>query len=833
MADRFDDFKDRQQLIANKQETVETVVTGAGTQGGMKTIASEQETSFFTVSAQSIKEVIHLVGKARDIAEQLTKNQTQNGSEISPSQVEKIHLAPWEYHVETNLFEFDDEFYAIYGTNVAREGRFMVPQVYAREFVHPDDVWIVEASLARGLSCTERYLSGQLEHRITRRDGIVRTIVVQSTVIRDAAGKIIKWFGANQDITEQKTMEEALRASREKLSIAVELARLGPWEFNPETKLFEFNDEFYAIYGTSVAQEGRFMTVDVYAREFMHPDDVWMLAAERDKAILSTEQHYLSRVEHRIIRRDGEVRSISVRGTIIKDAAGKILKWYGANQDITEYKALEESLRASREKLSLAVELARLGPWEFNLETNLFEFDDEFYAIYGTNAAREGRFMAPDVYIREFVHPDDAWLVETEILKGNASTESYHFCEIEHRIIRRDGEVRTIMARGHNIRDKDGNMIRCYGVNQDITELIQAEQSLRESEERLLATLNTLPDMLLRINAEGVLLDCRIPCQYSCYLLGIADRYNTISDILPVPLTQLIKEMVNLSMNTGKTGLNEYVGQINGIECFLQIRTAPVNRKEALVIIQDQTELYKAKKEFRRLDSLDLIGKMAANIGHEVRNPLTTVRGYLQYLSCKEQFKVHAEMFGLMIGELDRTNAIISEFLSLSKNKVVRLEPKNLNTIIRAIYPLLDIDALADNKSIILKLDDTIPHINLDESEIRQLIINFVRNGLEAMTDKGVLIIRTWHYDQYVLLVIKDNGSGIPDSVIEQIGTPFVTTKENGTGLGLSVCYSIAARHQANIDFTTDKNGTEFTVYFKLPEIEGEENLRPRTMPCL
>jgi len=659
---------------------------------------------------------------------------------------------------------------------------------------------------------TTRGDSSEIDVQLIRPTGEQRTALVCMRAQREANSEVAYTVGRVQDIAERTTMGLALQTSGENLSMAAKLAHLGPWEYNLETNLFEFGDEFYAIYGTNVAREGRFMAADVYAREFVHPDDAWIVDLEISKALLLTERYYSAQLEHRIIRRDGEVRIIMVRGNVIKDAAGKIVKYYGVNQDITEQKAMEENLRASREKLSLAAELARLGPWEYNLETKLFEFGDEFYAIYGTDVAREGRFMATDVYVKEFVHPDDLGVFEAEKQKARLSSGQPY--QLEHRIIRRDGEVRTIVVRVRVIRDAAGKIIKYYGANQDITERTQAEQALRESEERHNAILNALPDMLFRINPAGILLDYRIPDQYWRYLVKTTAKYSTIYDILPLPLAQRVKEMVISSVNLGKTKLAEYADPINGIVCSLQMRTAAINKKEVLVIIQDQTKLYRARRELQRLDSLDLIGKMAAGIGHEVRNPLTTVRGYLQFLSGKEQFKNHAEMFDIMIDELDRSNAIITEFLALSKNKAVKLEPKNLNSIITAIYPLLEVDAIAENKSICLELDDNIPPINVDESEIRQLIINFVRNGLEAMTGKGKLTIKTGRDDRHVMLVVRDNGTGIPESIMEQIGTPFVTTKDHGTGLGLSVCYSIAARHQATIELKTDKDGTEFTVRF-------------------
>jgi PAS domain S-box-containing protein len=105
------------------------------------------------------------------------------------------------------------------------------------------------------------------------------------------------------------------------------------------------------------------MARDVYVREFVHPEDTRFVAAEVAKALTIPERCYFVQFEHRIIRRDGEVRTIVVRINVLKDATGKIVKWFGANQDITERKAMEEDLRNSREILSLAAELAHFGPW--------------------------------------------------------------------------------------------------------------------------------------------------------------------------------------------------------------------------------------------------------------------------------------------------------------------------------------------------------------------------------------------------------------------------------------------------------------------------------------
>ncbi|MGI6091840.1 MAG: ATP-binding protein [Negativicutes bacterium] len=232
-------------------------------------------------------------------------------------------------------------------------------------------------------------------------------------------------------------------------------------------------------------------------------------------------------------------------------------------------------------------------------------------------------------------------------------------------------------------------------------------------------------------------------------------------------------------------------------------------------IIRDVTARKNLEQSVSRLDRMNIIGKMAANVAHEIRNPLTTVRGYLQMMANKKDFDSYKDRFELMIDELDRTNLIIREYLSLAKDKLVELQKKDLNTIINSLLPLLEADAIASSSRIKREFGD-IPLLYLDENEIRQLLLNLVRNGLEAMPQGGDLHISTYHIDNEVVLAIRDQGGGIPAHILDNLGTPFQTTKENGTGLGLPVCYRIASRHNATIAVDTNKSGTTFFVRFNI-----------------
>lgn len=226
----------------------------------------------------------------------------------------------------------------------------------------------------------------------------------------------------------------------------------------------------------------------------------------------------------------------------------------------------------------------------------------------------------------------------------------------------------------------------------------------------------------------------------------------------------------------------------------------------------DVTEKKALQADVARLDRLNLIGEMAASLSHEIRNPLTTVRGYLQMIGQKDA--KYAKQFQMMIDELDRANGIITEFLSLAKNRLVERSKQDLNYIIHSIRPLIEADAMLQGKSIVLELAEGLPFCLLDAKEVRQLVLNLVRNGFEAIQPGKAVYIRTYTADNKVILSVRDEGPGIPEHIFANLGMPFNTSKENGTGLGLPVCYRIVERHEASMDVHTGQEGTEFSVRF-------------------
>ena len=240
------------------------------------------------------------------------------------------------------------------------------------------------------------------------------------------------------------------------------------------------------------------------------------------------------------------------------------------------------------------------------------------------------------------------------------------------------------------------------------------------------------------------------------------------------------------------------------------------NRVAVEGIIRDITMRKNLEQMTALFDRMNMVGSMAATVAHEIRNPMTTVRGYLQVLARKEKYQADAEKFVLMIEEIDRANAIIREYLSLSREKLVNLKKCSLNRLIESLFPL--IQANATSAKVYARLDlAELPELLLDENEIRQLLLNLARNAIEAMPSGGALTVRTGREDGQVVLAVSDEGTGLPPAILDTLGTPFITTKDTGTGLGLPICYQIAHRHNAQIKIATGHEGTTFFIYFNLP----------------
>jgi two-component system, sporulation sensor kinase E len=440
--------------------------------------------------------------------------------------------------------------------------------------------------------------------------------------------------------------------------------------------------------------------------------------------------------------------------------------------------------------------------------------------------------VAPSVML--FSHGKELLIEEMPIQRATWKGEDVVGQEIE--FIWDDGTSKIARWNATPLRDDSGSIRGCFATMEEITDLVHITRELKKyqtqlkelveerttqlkaSEERFAKVFFSSPHAMSinrkfdfcylevnnqwlknsKLNRDEVIgkkpLELGIPEEDYQYFIKLLNENGSVMNME----SSLIKE----KSIAGTILLSAEPIVLNGEECIL-------------FASNDITESKRIQTEMSRLDRLNLIGQMAAGIGHEIRNPMTVIRGYLQLMGSKPKYEADHFMIESMIDELDRANSIITEFLTLARNKPTELRNENINNLLHKLYPLIEADAYTQNKRVVLHLQE-LPNILLDTKDISQLVLNLCRNGLEAMDSGGALTIWTYYKDEQVILVIEDEGSGISGDNLDKLGTPFFTTKDYGTGLGLATSYSIAERHNSKISIETGSSGTKFLVSFPI-----------------
>ena len=232
-----------------------------------------------------------------------------------------------------------------------------------------------------------------------------------------------------------------------------------------------------------------------------------------------------------------------------------------------------------------------------------------------------------------------------------------------------------------------------------------------------------------------------------------------------------------------------------------------------LAIRNDITEKKKSEEMLHRQDKLAAVGQLAAGVAHEIRNPLTSMKGYAEFLQLDETEPQRQEFIEIILDEIDRVNNIVEEFMVLAKPKAVELEEQNIIPIVQNVVSMLKFEARKKNVKLDFDATEEIIQIECDENRLKQVFLNFIKNGIEAMPDGGDLKVRTEIQDDNVVISIKDTGVGIPPEILKKIGEPFYTTKKNGNGLGLMVSFKIIESHNGKVYIESEQNkGTTFKI---------------------
>lgn len=372
--------------------------------------------------------------------------------------------------------------------------------------------------------------------------------------------------------------------------------------------------------------------------------------------------------------------------------------------------------------------------------------------------------------------------------------------------------------------EEDHRFARSYAMIKALYDKKKAELLLEESELRYKSLFEHNPDPICSLNLNGLITSVN-PAIFKVTGYENMDLLHKTIDLLVAPehyplwLERFADTINGLTPHYEITFLRK-----DGQPVEFSVLNFPIFVGKQIagvyMIGQDISDRKRAEEMIIRSEKLSAVGQMAAGVAHEIRNPLTSLKGFVQLM----QTKVNGfdEYFNIMKEELDRINFIVSEFLVIAKPQSVRFQPKNALTILKNTIMLLNSQAMIKKVNIITHADPDLPDIKCDENQIKQVFINILNNSIEAMSEGGTISIRleTSEDGRCLIMSFSDQGCGIPEDRIPKLGEPFYTTKEKGTGLGLMVTFKIIENH-----------GGESKIYSQLGKGTTVEISMPAVMP--
>lgn len=337
-------------------------------------------------------------------------------------------------------------------------------------------------------------------------------------------------------------------------------------------------------------------------------------------------------------------------------------------------------------------------------------------------------------------------------------------------------------------------------------ERIFQQQILYEENELKIFLINRMGKNILALNPER-------PLYEQLQQLTIHDK----NEAFPFPVyLQRLQQKCGPYIVHLQTGDNRTVG----IELYhLPNIVSGLN----LTVFRDITERLAMEDNLRKSEMFHVLGELAAGVAHEIRNPMTSLKGFIQLLEASVEG--YTMYFKIILSELDRIESIVNEFLVLAKPQAIQYQYYNVIKIMKDTIDLLSAQAALENVRIHTFFSEETMNIFCEPNQIKQVFINIVKNAIEVMAGGGNIMIRISQEPDtpFVKVSIRDEGEGIPEERLEKLGQPFYTSKERGTGLGLMVSYKIVKEHGGKIVVDSKVGqGTVFHIYLPTQELDQE-----------
>ncbi|USG65087.1 PAS domain S-box protein [Brevibacillus ruminantium] len=493
----------------------------------------------------------------------------------------------------------------------------------------------------------------------------------------------------------------------------------------------------------------------------------------------------------------------------------EIIGIYGIAKDITKHKQIEEDLKSTKEQLELYLKNTVDSIVVLDLHFKVIKVNRAFERMFGWT---EQEVIGGDLpTIPDYLHDEFSRLQQEIVI-------SRHVTSYETVRQRRDGSLLDVNTFVSPLSDTEGNVIAFVAILRDITERKRMEEALKEKEKQLRTLINAMPDSVCFKDGEGRWVEANDCCLRTFQLENTpfqGKRDSELAAIAPFFSTALLlcEESDNKVWEKGSTvRLEEIIPQPDG-ECkVFDVSKVPLfnsdgRRKGIVVISRDITELKRTEELLRKSDKLSVVGRLAAGVAHEIRNPLTSIRGFIQFI---KEGNYKEEYFHMVLSELDRIQSVVNEFLVLAKPQATNFQPRELTALLNQVVELLKTEAIMNDVQIEVEFERTLLIVNCEENQLKQVFINILKNAIEAMPNGGEIKIQLQQQQNAVSIRFIDQGDGIDEDRIQKLGEPFYTTKEKGTGLGLMISYKIVQAHRGGMKINSQKNrGT--TVEIMLP----------------
>jgi PAS domain S-box-containing protein len=630
-----------------------------------------------------------------------------------------------------------------------------------------------------------------------------------------------------KEIVERRRVEAALRDSESKSRLIVDGVPAGIALLSAAGEVEMVNDQLLAYFGKTLEE-----LKDWAADDVIHPED--------RPGVIGAFTHLFATGEtfdneQRLRRHDGAYRWVRVTWAPLRDADGRIVGWCTLHTDVDERRRAEEALRASELNLRKIIDTIPALAWSARADGTA-EFFNQHYIDYVGLSLEQLR----DWGWTAAVHPDDlAGLAAT----WQAIVASGQEAEGEMRLRRRDGEYRLLLYRVNPLRDENGSIVKWYGINTDIEDRKRAEEELRRSEAFLAEgqRLSQTGTYSWRVDTDEITFSDQLRRIFELVPNAAATidriRERVHPEDRPMLAEKLERARAGSENPEYEIRLRMPDDRLKRLRVLGRLIRHPDGRLECLGAVQDVTErriaeeaLDKVRSELAHVTRVMSLGALTASIAHEVNQPLagiiTNAATCLRMLAADPPNVEGArETARRTIRDGNRAADVITRLRALFGRKAVVSETVDLNEATRGVLALLFGDLLRNRVVLRVELDDDPLLVSGDRVQLQEVILNLVRNALDAMRDVNDrprdLLVRADTADEGgARLVVKDTGVGFAPQDAERLFDAFYTTKADGMGIGLSLSRSIIESHGGTLR-AEPNDGPGVTFSFCIPRVEA------------